>query len=286
MFHQVGYNDLVFLGSISYSCIDLMMEWNSFSYCSKPIHKWLSVSCLCAMSFRLLCMLISMAANAEASGNASNSSRPIGGTVGELLLDVRHKGFLPRALAVFTWTAVVPFFVFWNLLGTAWLWEVYRETPTCMPTPIYLYFSGAWLFLCHFWFIVHAALAMKAKHMEHRVQHAEANMREIEDPETLERWGQISSYSQIRALSDTALSRSGGLNPAAIRALPCEVAGDSKCLLEVCQRDCSICLANVEPGESVRCLPRCGHTFHRACIDLWLVRRSECPLCKQEITEQ
>merc|ERR1719343_886639 len=36
--------------------------------------------------------------------------------------------------------------------------------------------------------------------------------------------------------------------------------------------ECSICLCEVQPGDSVRCLPSCGHTFHRACIDLWLLR--------------
>lgn len=276
MFHQVGHNDLVFLGSMTYSCIDLMMEWNNFGSCSKPIHKWLSVSCICAMSFRILYMLISLASKGQDSN--TGAGRSIGGNVGELLLDVRHKGSWPRALAMFTWTAVVPFFVFWNFLGTWWLWEVYTETPRCTPTSIYLYFSGAWLFLCHFWFAVHLALAVKAKRLESRVQRAEANMREIEDGETIGRWGEISRFSPIRALSE---STTGGLDPAAIRALPCEIA-----LASVCQCDCSICLANVEPGESIRRLPKCGHTFHRGCIDLWLVRRSECPLCKQEVIDK
>mmetsp|Transcript_27743 Transcript_27743/g.69672 ORF Transcript_27743/g.69672 Transcript_27743/m.69672 type:complete len:113 (+) Transcript_27743:1335-1673(+) len=42
---------------------------------------------------------------------------------------------------------------------------------------------------------------------------------------------------------------------------------------------CSICLAAYSIGEQLRVL-RCGHYFHRNCVDTWLLKhRSSCPLC-------
>lgn len=47
--------------------------------------------------------------------------------------------------------------------------------------------------------------------------------------------------------------------------------------------DCSVCLGELEEGESVRALPNCGHVFHVYCIDSWLVQHSTCPLCRRGI---
>ena len=45
---------------------------------------------------------------------------------------------------------------------------------------------------------------------------------------------------------------------------------------------CSICLENFKQGESVRTLP-CLHQFHVKCVDQWLQRSQQCPVCKYEI---
>ena len=41
---------------------------------------------------------------------------------------------------------------------------------------------------------------------------------------------------------------------------------------------CSICLEKWEAGDVVRTLP-CLHLFHAACLDPWLKKRFQCPLC-------
>lgn len=41
---------------------------------------------------------------------------------------------------------------------------------------------------------------------------------------------------------------------------------------------CCICLEPWEPGDVQRTLP-CFHAFHRGCVDPWLKRRFQCPLC-------
>jgi len=48
------------------------------------------------------------------------------------------------------------------------------------------------------------------------------------------------------------------------------------------QDQCMVCLCNFEHGEEVRKLP-CGHTFHAGCIDEWLRRCSDCPICKANV---
>lgn len=45
---------------------------------------------------------------------------------------------------------------------------------------------------------------------------------------------------------------------------------------------CSICLDPLECDDYIRALA-CGHVFHVACVDAWLIsRRAFCPLCKAE----
>ncbi|GAA0165698.1 hypothetical protein LIER_40044 [Lithospermum erythrorhizon] len=32
-------------------------------------------------------------------------------------------------------------------------------------------------------------------------------------------------------------------------------------------------------------MPKCGHTFHLSCIDLWLKRQSTCPICRLPVQD-
>merc|ERR1719476_40232 len=158
-------------------------------------------------------------AGADSAGSAG-ASRAIGGAIGELLLDIGHKGWLPRTVAAITWTVFTPFFVLWNFLGTQWLWHVLQETPQCSPSSTYIWFSALWLFLTYVWLVVHAVLTVKAWMLKWRVQRSEANLRGVEDAETLQRWGHVSDLSGTRNLVDA--TQHGGLHPDEIKCLPCE----------------------------------------------------------------
>uniref|UniRef100_A0A3Q0KCS1 RING-type domain-containing protein n=1 Tax=Schistosoma mansoni TaxID=6183 RepID=A0A3Q0KCS1_SCHMA len=46
--------------------------------------------------------------------------------------------------------------------------------------------------------------------------------------------------------------------------------------------ECIICMCEYEEGEELRYLP-CLHTYHRVCIDDWLMRALTCPSCLEEI---
>ncbi len=45
---------------------------------------------------------------------------------------------------------------------------------------------------------------------------------------------------------------------------------------------CTICIADYKNGEKLKTLP-CMHRFHSDCINEWLGRKSECPLCKYDL---
>ncbi|PAA56154.1 hypothetical protein BOX15_Mlig004706g1 [Macrostomum lignano] len=44
--------------------------------------------------------------------------------------------------------------------------------------------------------------------------------------------------------------------------------------------ECVICMVEYAEGDPLRCLP-CGHGYHRACIDDWLMRSCACPSCNR-----
>ncbi|XP_020186560.1 RING-H2 finger protein ATL80 [Aegilops tauschii subsp. strangulata] len=47
--------------------------------------------------------------------------------------------------------------------------------------------------------------------------------------------------------------------------------------------ECAICLAEFAGGDEVRVLPTCGHGFHAACVDVWLLSSSTCPSCRRAL---
>ena len=49
------------------------------------------------------------------------------------------------------------------------------------------------------------------------------------------------------------------------------------------QPECAICLAEFARGDEVRALPPCGHAFHAACVDTWLLCTSTCPSCRSAL---
>lgn len=272
MVQSLNYNDGVLLVSLVYSCVDLFCEWDHFSRCRQPIHQWLLASFVSVLIFRVVHLVGGWLA--EISGNGTGTA-----SAADFLLDLRHKGTVTRLLAAFTWLVALPFFVLWTLLGTLWLWQVWAETPQCTPTPAHLWFSAFWLALCYAWIVIHVALGAVAGLLERRLRRAEVDLRALEDADTRERWGEVSQLSGYRSLS--LRTATAGLTPEEIRALPCgtesaETGSDHA-------RECPICITELEPGDRVRQLPGCGHTFHRSCIDLWLLRSADCPLCKRSV---
>mmetsp|Transcript_74739 Transcript_74739/g.177822 ORF Transcript_74739/g.177822 Transcript_74739/m.177822 type:complete len:269 (-) Transcript_74739:30-836(-) len=267
MGHSIGCNDCVLFLSLVYSSIDLQVEWDAFCECRRPIHVWLLVSYLAVIAFRTMHIL-----GVEVAPTGASS---------HFLLDMRQKGALPRMLASFTWTLALPFFTIWTSVGTYWYVEVQRDTPDCMPSGSHTWFTILWLALSYMWITFHVFLAIMALVLELRVRRAEGDLRQVEDADTVSRWGQVSQVAGHWSLP-SASDQQKALSPAQIASLPSTTL---PLVTEDCSQEleCSICLVQMCGGECVRELPGCGHCFHRACIDLWLLRRADCPLCKADV---
>lgn len=263
---QIGLNDAVLVFSLLYLCIDLQSEWDGFAACKQPLHKWL----LGSYALVVMSRLVYIAGNCLAT-------QPEGAS--DFLLDLRHKDTLLKTLMSITWLVIVPAFTFWSAVGTKWIWDVRRFTPECLPSTGHLWFLVVWQVLSYMWILIHGGLGVVAWILERRIRRAEGDLRQLEDPELLARWGQVSRLSGISSLP--VLQGEVGLTPSQITSLPgLSVAG--KGLADV-EEECPVCLCALRQGDSVRQLVGCGHTFHRSCIDLWLIRRADCPLCKRKV---
>lgn len=48
--------------------------------------------------------------------------------------------------------------------------------------------------------------------------------------------------------------------------------------------ECAVCLNEFQEQEKLRVLPGCSHAFHIDCIDIWLQKNDNCPLCRSSIS--
>jgi len=260
-----GYNDGVLVISLLYLAIDMQYQWDEFASCRWPIHRWLIGSYVFILAFRGVHALGAM------------HSQPGGG---DFLLNLRHKEKLPLVLVSLTWMLVLPLFAIWTGLGTFWLWDSKRVSSDCLPMGMPLMFIIAWQLMSYAWMLIHFTLAGVAWVLERRLSRREESIRAMEDPDMIARWGQVSDVGDYTSALSTA--KWTGLTPDDIKALPECLACDAEPSLGE-EYECSICLNEVSSSDAVRKLPNCGHTFHRCCIDLWLLRNAHCPLCKQEV---
>ncbi|XP_062199330.1 RING-H2 finger protein ATL80-like [Phragmites australis] len=84
------------------------------------------------------------------------------------------------------------------------------------------------------------------------------------------------------AAGDAAMPTCKGLKKKALQSLPTvSFEVDDEVGEEAEERpECAICLAEFARGDVVRVLPPCGHGFHAACVDVWLLSTSTCPSCR------
>ncbi|KAL6188551.1 hypothetical protein ACLB2K_039943 [Fragaria x ananassa] len=69
-----------------------------------------------------------------------------------------------------------------------------------------------------------------------------------------------------------------GLDESVLKSLPVFVY-ESKTHPEAVL-ECAVCLSEFEENETGRVLPKCKHSFHIECIDMWFHSHSTCPLCR------
>lgn len=257
---QWNPGDLILL-CYTVSLVRLCLCPEEWSLCEKPVRIWLMISHIVAIALR-----------------APQHVRRLSGMQGESA-DAEAEGSgmwktASRWALVFVWCILLPFHCFWTILGSYWLSSTFRNNTECLPTS----FGGTgfallWQVLSYAWFAIYAGSLVVAWNLRKRLQRANQDLSEIVDADVQLRWGdrglgaEAAPMAGIAGLMDLAQA-SEGLSPSEIRSLPL--------LQGACEGEpeCSICLSAVEDDDEVRKLPGCGHTFHRACIDLWLLRNA------------
>jgi len=265
---QVSSANAVLFVALSFLCIDIVLDWDGFSRCPKPIHMWL------LSSYLLLAVLVLMGLVAAQVNS---------GEVHHFLLNARPKGAVMKFMFSCTWLVLVPLFIAWSAVGTMWAWEVQSKAPYCMPSSMHLTFLAVWQVVSYCWVFFYVGMGVMSCRAERRVRRVERDLRDLEDPDLVARWGRVGNLEWYSSLP-TAMA-SGGLTPAEIRALPGEgIYGEGDLACSPCaEEDCAICLNGMKAGDRVRKLGNCNHVFHSACIDLWMFRSAECPLCKKGV---
>lgn len=91
------------------------------------------------------------------------------------------------------------------------------------------------------------------------------------------------SRTQIVIYADRGLPSSvvdRGLDLAVLNSLPVFLYSGKA---EELPLECAVCLSEFEEREIVRLLPKCNHSFHIECIDMWFNSHSTCPLCRSPV---
>jgi len=264
---SVGCRDVLLIGSFAMLAADSLSSWSSFQFCSVPIHKWLLGT---YVLMALTCALQILISATASSGQLSS-----------LCLNLRENNPAARLMVNFTWCVCVPVVAMWCMAGAPMTWIIFTQDRDCMPSKMHLFFVGLWQVICGFWVVVYLGMGAMAWVLERKLQQTEREIEEVADDDTARRWGR--HFGRMEGFDSLPAGMAAkGLSPSEIRSLE----GEGACVSNSARdsQECSICLCSLQHGESIRRLARCGHVFHRSCVDLWLLRCSECPLCKTSVT--
>lgn len=251
---------IFYLFSLAHSSVDILYHGEEFRQCAKPIHVWLLASYVSLVGLRIPHFLShwQFFANAEGASTASSWA-----------------GYSKKVCLMGVWFALLPFFIIWTIVGSFWLYEVLEDTPTCLPAGTDGKFIVFWQGLCYIWIFIYSFSIGLAMVLRRRQLRAETDLRLIQDDDTRSRWGNFTTSSFGLGPMAPLL----GLSAKEISALPMQSLDPAECP----DQECSICICTFQEGDAIRCLPSCGHKFHKGCIDLWLLRQNKCPLCKGDV---
>lgn len=68
----------------------------------------------------------------------------------------------------------------------------------------------------------------------------------------------------------------------AAASMVCGPCGPAATSANACDETCMICQDDYQLNDTLRKL-RCGHCFHQACVDPWLLQSDLCPVCRKTI---
>lgn len=245
--------------------LDGYLRFDEFSTCQRPLQEWLMRSYVLVVTSRLAACLLKAA------------SPPSGEEENVLLLNLRPRGHVAKVLTIATWITNLPLTFCWAVRGSFLLWCTWQRIPECLSdAALQVTYAVVWQSLSYVWVVMHIRVACVAWTFERQLRFHESELRHTQADHNTSRWSEISVSSVNPMSGDRCIL--AGLSSADILQLPCETYATTPVKDDLC----SICVDTFAANDYVRHL-ECGHTFHRECIDLWLLRRAECPLCKGKV---
>lgn len=228
------------------------VQQGSFQQCEHPLDVWFSVACLQVMGFGVA-FVIGRTAESSTSWWCVEPCSQVG-----------------KVAFTCTWAVLLPSLAAWTALGMNWLLDTLHSTPDCFPADAYLTPTVCavfqiFCFMAAVSYGVFVAIIWDAERC--RKVNAIA-ITAVIDRDLVERWGELKPSAHMELC--------GGIKPHEFDDLP-------RHTLKRAGGDCVICLSGLAQGDHARTLPACGHVFHRACIDLWLLRQVRCPLCATDV---
>ncbi|KAK3413251.1 RING-H2 finger protein ATL56 [Eucalyptus grandis] len=92
------------------------------------------------------------------------------------------------------------------------------------------------------------------------------------------------------ALADRASTGNTSMSVDDVEKLPCfkfeaknddqDCKGTVTMSIATSPVNCVVCLEEFKIGDKCRLLPICRHSFHTECIDAWLLKMANCPICR------
>ncbi|KAK4420769.1 RING-H2 finger protein ATL17 [Sesamum alatum] len=97
-------------------------------------------------------------------------------------------------------------------------------------------------------------------------------------------WQVSTTETSLMEMSDIfEVTTVRGLSQDTIKELPVYQFCNAQTTSSFSEASCAICLQDLNDGESARMLPSCKHFFHLDCIDQWLTRQGNCPICRKDV---
>ena len=224
-----------------------------------PIATWLFVSFLVLFAFRLIHVLCIP----EEDEDERYETWCFGMYTGET----------PLVHSILITFVLYPFFLCWVLLGSVWFSTVSIE-PHCYPKSEEYWYVLLWLLIFYIWLVTYTtaiitSVLVYVPFPQVRKQEVDQDFARLLDQYAPQSPPQFprSSIWDFEGLSPRSLANYS----------PHQVTTE-----ELGAFHCSVCTEEVRAGERVRKLD-CNHSFHMACIDVWLLQHTECPNCKRDL---
>ncbi|XP_073390343.1 E3 ubiquitin-protein ligase SIS3 isoform X5 [Physcomitrium patens] len=278
--------DGFFLSMLATSVIVVLVNWQRYLLCRRPLHIWIVVDYATVFLFRIL-MFID-------SGLASG----MGPEATQMERMLRFKGRL-FVLSVLSFV-FYPFLWMWTILGSLW----FSDTQGCLPEEgqkwgflIWLVFSycGLVCLACITagkWLLHRQSRLASPPNGQSAISEFQMFLEMIRFPEwtSRHRTNAVMMRTNDLAVFPPGFVFSQGHNAHTLQATQRErveraIQGLHKFSLSRVAENwtqCPICLDDFDVGNEVRTLP-CTHTFHVACIDAWLRLNVKCPHCRSSV---